>query len=264
MRWQEFLFSPLCLGCDGPLRGRRAFCFSCSRSLLASPSLLKEPAPLPLALISHAGAGRGLVQALRGSAPHLMAAWALSLLRRRGWLDRWIAEGVQLVVHAPQKVRSESSGLALLSLALAGRIKAEYRALAFRKSEGHSQHGRSLTQRVNSRPFLELALPSGAVEGRHVLVLDDVLTTGTTLDLCAYQLRKAGAAKVSRFALTHQVVQGLNRKNEQANEEGDEIDPFLFHLFVEVGKEIARGDVKEGAGGNSERGTEEKAFSPEK
>ena len=39
------------------------------------------------------------------------------------------------------------------------------------------------------------------LENKHVLVVDDVLTTGATLMSCAVVLRKAGAAEVSAITL---------------------------------------------------------------
>lgn len=42
---------------------------------------------------------------------------------------------------------------------------------------------------------------SAAVSGRHLLVVDDVVTTGATVTACAHQLVKAGGVKISVLAL---------------------------------------------------------------
>ena len=42
---------------------------------------------------------------------------------------------------------------------------------------------------------------AGQVRGRSVLVVDDVTTSGATLDACARALREAGAIRVATWAL---------------------------------------------------------------
>lgn len=42
----------------------------------------------------------------------------------------------------------------------------------------------------------------GMVEGRHCLVIDDVRTTGSTLNACAHILRQAGAARINVLTFT--------------------------------------------------------------
>jgi predicted amidophosphoribosyltransferase len=40
-----------------------------------------------------------------------------------------------------------------------------------------------------------------ALQGRRVLLIDDVITTGATVDACARTLKRAGAARVDVLAL---------------------------------------------------------------
>lgn len=217
----HFLFAPLCLGCQRPLQERSSFCFGCTRVLLKGTSC-------PAALLEHHGPGRGFIAALRGTAPQRTAAWAFALLRRRGLLASWANAGIELVVHAPQNPRREASGLSLLCEAIGKQIGATFVPYAFRKKQGRTQHGKSLVDRMDTACFVELARPEKWVRGKHVLLLDDVHTTGTTLDLCSYVLKKAGASRVARFALARQMVPGLERKHEEAHEEGSKIPPFLL------------------------------------
>jgi len=217
----KWLVLPRCFGCGLALSGGVAFCYPCTRFFLREP-------PHPEALFIHEGPGRGFVQALRGEAPQRMSAWALALLGRAGRMEQWRALGVELVVHAPQNRRRKPSGLALLAEAIAQELGVPYLAHAFRKNQNRTQHGKSLVARMDTECFIDWNGPLGAAERKNVLVIDDVLTTGTTLDLCAYVLRREGAKHVRRFFLAYQVVPGLEREHEEPDEEGKEVHPLLL------------------------------------
>jgi predicted amidophosphoribosyltransferase len=44
---------------------------------------------------------------------------------------------------------------------------------------------------------------AGLVKGRNIILIDDVITTGTTMREAAKTLREAGAKKVIGFAIAH-------------------------------------------------------------
>jgi ComF family protein len=62
------------------------------------------------------------------------------------------------------------------------------------------QSGDPADRRRNVRDAFAVARPA-RVAGRHVLLIDDVLTTGATANECARALRRAGARRVGVFTL---------------------------------------------------------------
>lgn len=231
---QKLLFSPRCRSCGKGVLAQSGFCFGCKRELKRALSAD------PHYLLRFEGAVPALFHGLREAAPHRSAELLLELLWRSGRLAQFI--GVDGVVPAPQSARDGPSGLKLFCRALAERLDARFLDLLV-KTGGRTQHGRSFSERVNSACFVEVGGGNGGGEGgqdsgdpqtagKTLLVIDDVLTTGTTLEMAAYALRKAGARKVITFALAHQVMECLEGKGEEAHEESDEVNPFLLHLGV--------------------------------
>ena len=74
----------------------------------------------------------------------------------------------------------------------------------YRKKPTPSQGGLSRRQRFrNVRSAFEVRKGAKeAISGSHVALVDDVMTTGATVETCARVLKRAGAAKVSVLTLT--------------------------------------------------------------
>lgn len=112
-----------------------------------------------------------------------------------------LKENSVLVCVPPSSTREHLAGIQLVALALAVGLNIEF---AF---DG--------LQRVNSVPIsierdrrdrsvhrTSIAVDA-AMEGKHVILLDDVLVSGTTLGVCAELLVSVGAASVAGVTLAH-------------------------------------------------------------
>jgi ComF family protein len=75
-------------------------------------------------------------------------------------------------------------------------------------SQGEMTSARARLRNV-ARAFTTPAKISGRVKGRNVVVVDEVLTTGATVNACCRALMRAGAASVSSVTLAR-VVRPLN------------------------------------------------------
>lgn len=175
---------PVC-GAQGP-----APCAGCAAELRPAPAL---PAPPGLdscaALLTYAGAGRELVARLkyrnaRGSVPFLARGMAAI-----------VPYDVDLVTWAPTtpaRLRRRGFDQArLLARAVARRLDVPCRP-ALRRRPGPAQTGSDALARHSGPGFAGLR----GVQGRRVLLVDDVVTTGATVAAASRALREAGAAEV--------------------------------------------------------------------
>jgi len=72
-----------------------------------------------------------------------------------------------------------------------------------KKVDTHTQVGLEREERVKNLEGVFKVANRKAVKGKVVLLVDDVITTGTTLDECADVLKSAGATKVYCITLCH-------------------------------------------------------------
>jgi len=198
-RW---LFPVACLGCGRALAGRESLhlCISCRARLRPAPAI--PPADLP-------------ILSLWRYEPPLDAVILALKFRRLDYLGRHLAHELaaafgaelrtaDLVVPVPlhwtrrvargfdQAERIAAPLAALLGLPVAGVLRRR------RATGAQARLGRA-ARLTNLAGAFRVGRPT-AVVGRRVVLVDDVATTGATLEAAAQALRAAGADEV--FALT--------------------------------------------------------------
>lgn len=82
-----------------------------------------------------------------------------------------------------------------------------FAATIVRKKSTPPQSSLSATKRKKIFRGVFLAKSLGLVYGKRVILIDDVLTTGSTASACARELKKAGAASVDVLTVCHTLLQ---------------------------------------------------------
>ena len=146
----------------------------------------------------------GVLQAFKFRGDPGWADALATLLRSTPWVEPALeaAELVLPIPLAPQRLRMRGFNQALLlAQALApARVQA---GLLLRTHDTPAQSGLDRARRLRNlaRAFAVEPLRAAQLAGRQVLLVDDVMTTGATLQAAAAVLRQAGAARVTALVL---------------------------------------------------------------
>ncbi len=195
-----FLGPPVCARCGLPFDidlGEATLCGGC---LAAPPAFDRARAAL-----AYDEGSRDLVLGFK----HADRTHAAALFGQ--WLRRAGAEllpDVELIAPVPlhrwRLFRRRYNQAALLALALgrdAGLPVAADLLVRQRATPSQGGLGRSGRARNVRGAFVVRPSRAATVAGRHVLLVDDVMTTGATVSECARVLRRAGAAAVDVLTL---------------------------------------------------------------
>lgn len=146
-------------------------------------------------MLAYDGAGRELVARLKYRNARSTISWFAASMS--ALVD---ANGVDVVTWVPttndRRRRRGFDQAELLARAIARRLRRPCRQLLVR-GVGPPQTGRTLVER---RSGPALAARPQHTPGARVLLVDDVITTGTTITVAAHALRAAGIGHVSVVA----------------------------------------------------------------
>lgn len=219
----NLLMPPACMACEAPVAAPLSLCGACWSALprIDGARCAQCSLPLPMAwqAESHClGCLKDPPPFTKAVAPFLYEGPARQIvLRFKNGKDRWAdpmaaamqqaapdwADGTRLLVPVPlHRWRLASRGYnqaLLLANALANLGKAEVAPdWLLRVKNTPSTRGQKRAQRLRNVSGAFRVRPSAQplLLGRHVLLVDDVMTTGATAAACARVLRRAGAARV--------------------------------------------------------------------
>ena len=193
----------ICKRCGVKLKSGGAHCFSCRGSKADKYKCKIIRAACNFNLYS-----RGLVHALKYQGADYVAPYMGQLMAQRFGLFSELA-GVNLVIPVPlfkkryrQRGYNQSELLARAFVRHTGLVLDTTSLVRSKDTRSQTKLGRKARTENMAHAF-SVVCPQ-AVKGKTVLLIDDVATTGSTLESCAVALRSAGAKRVMAYTFARE------------------------------------------------------------
>lgn len=225
----DLIVPPCCLACRAPLHGHHLLCAPCWREVdfIRAPLCDVTGIPLPFDTGERTVSARALahppVYDRARSVAHFSGAMRTLVHQfkyadrhdARALFGRWLVEasldlqpGIDVIVPVPlsrlRLLTRRFNQAAILAGELSVRTGLPMHPHLLKRARFTStQVGLTGAQRRRNvaGAFKVPARRVASVRGRNVLLVDDVITTGATVEACARALKRAGAARVDVVAL---------------------------------------------------------------
>jgi predicted amidophosphoribosyltransferase len=188
----------VCEECDRDLVCSLEQCYGCRAPLLGSRTCDRCIASHPLSAAWVAYIYRGVVKNI------VVSVKQHSLLNERRYMAKKVSDSLPylegyIVTFAPSTPsRRRMRGIDIaekMARDIANSKHLEFRSLLRRETIEH-QVGHSRSDRIEHMKRGFSVQPSAHIRGKSILVVDDVMTSGATLEAAARVLKKAGAVRV--------------------------------------------------------------------
>jgi len=228
----DLLFPPLCVSCREPLGAGHGFCADCWTKIAFLDGPVCDCCGLPFAFDPGEGTRCGACLARPPTYERARAIFAYDENSRAPilafkhadrldlvpgfahWLERTgagLLKDCDLIVPVPlhrgRLWQRRYNQAAELARALGRRTSKPVAVQALERTRPTESQGAMASargRRRNVQGAFKVPNP-GRVRDREVLLVDDVLTTGATVEACAHALKRAGAARVQILALARVV-----------------------------------------------------------
>ena len=193
-----FLDAPWCEACGLPFEYAVPGGSLCARCAVKRPVCGRARAPM-----AYDDGSRALILSFKhGGRTEGLVSFAAQM-RRAG---REVLGGADFLIpvplHPTRLIKRRYNQAALLARALAKITPAEFAPdILFRTKRTQSQGGFNARARIENVRGAFSVKQEDRIKGRHLVLIDDVYTTGATLEACAKRLKRAGAAKVDGICL---------------------------------------------------------------
>ena len=210
----DFIYPPFCLICERRLEGEQHVCTDCWQSMAkASPAIAASDAiglegPVyfqhSFALFEYSDAVRKLVHNMKYKGVSSLAVRFGGELAR-AYAAQKASEKIDLLVPVPlHPARLRERGYNQAGLLAGGMTKVmqvrvihALRRIRYTKQQAKFDRDQRIT---NVKDAFRIVDPS-EIKGKNVALIDDVLTTGSTLNECAKELQQAGAGYIIAFTI---------------------------------------------------------------
>ena len=205
----DFLYPPHCPKCKAYVKKRGEWCPECLRETahvqrLPLPVKLAEAMDAAWAFGRYHGALRDLIRGLKyhgkkGNLPYL------HMILRACEKAFPVFPGEVLAVPVPlHPAREKQRGFNQVELVFREwlmRHGIPMERLLLRTRQTKAQYGLSVQERQGNLKGAFAVVDRKLVQGKYILLLDDIMTTGSTFQACAEVLKAAGAARIFGLVL---------------------------------------------------------------